>query len=1023
MEIETLPPMKPVLVEHVSDDINVLQKDDVTKQKTVLTARAIEDIFKCAPINENNATDAAYFVTDTGRRVVDLNKIVTAGSRTLLEDQYVHGPDQLFVDVVSGNRTWAVNHTKKSVVPHAFLYTFSVLDTGALSWRNYDHVISIDDQLDRSVDTRKFSEQIRQVIVPNLLNEYLSFDGTKEASDTYLRNHRTRYDIGVPWTRVGRPYYSGVTANEVNSHPENQYYIKNLTTNEYKPLVLGSTVSATDACYKLVRVEWEDWYMQSKTHNGPEYFFNIELTDAGFSVVEPITDSVYHVYNNGSMVLPNANKDGYKVGQKIIVEAHPPLSSSATSCCVVTYQDTTATGTSFGEEMRVEIKPRTRRNIKDVYGNVRSDALLTSVACFEIVEQKDSNGSVFRTWELDGGVEETDFTSGIAQMLGEHTDSCTGDLVKYDSYLIQNKKKLTINYPVTSAGFVVARFLKKNNGASEFVDGSWKATVNVIQIHSDACFSAVSNTGTPDANEIYYVKHNGVYALTENNGHPSSFNSTEEYYKLVTTNADSIPVIKVAQGTGNPREYLILSDLTANRMRGFSAYANRGDIISIEIESNNLISTLSNNVFPIVMFMPDPHDTYIHKAAINPSAFTYKQLSKLFLDGTVVDDIRLVTDTDLLESIMNSPVSTRALTEAYAYLALKLQNKGLLFANSERLNLTGTELDTLVDSGFYYCVPVTGAMSGYNTFPPNMLSTGCNIIVATNAHAPKDLVHEEEGTITSATKATQIAIVTGNPVTMEDPMFDVAVRVGAKQNNGTWVWSNWQSINDWDTIRDKPKYYHARWDYLEDPNGFLNHVNAGSSSQSGSITVGSTTISNLSVYKIPTTTIEAVLNTVNDVDEYTHTETGTKRTYGSDASARDYEYSNVTEFNGTKPVNYKIPQFLVGLRNPTANGNNKNYVVDIELPQAVTTKISQDYPARRRKVRFLLTGSEASIGGKGWAGLYLYVHYKSSDGSTVYQYIRNWGADFTTNESMLDIEFEQADMPTGDRLWCPIEIG
>ena len=79
MDSRTIPPMKPVLATDVSDSINVLQKDDVTKQRTVLTARAIEDLFKCAPIVKTDDPvelhpDNAYFVNNK----IDFNKIVTA---------------------------------------------------------------------------------------------------------------------------------------------------------------------------------------------------------------------------------------------------------------------------------------------------------------------------------------------------------------------------------------------------------------------------------------------------------------------------------------------------------------------------------------------------------------------------------------------------------------------------------------------------------------------------------------------------------------------------------------------------------------------------------------------------------------------------------------------------------------------------------------------------------------------------------------------------------------------------------
>ena len=97
MDVDTIHAMKPVLVTDVSDNINVLQKDDVTKQRTVLTARAIEDVFKCAPIRKTDDAvelhpDNAYF-DENGK--LDLDKIVTAQSRAIDAESYIHGPDTL----------------------------------------------------------------------------------------------------------------------------------------------------------------------------------------------------------------------------------------------------------------------------------------------------------------------------------------------------------------------------------------------------------------------------------------------------------------------------------------------------------------------------------------------------------------------------------------------------------------------------------------------------------------------------------------------------------------------------------------------------------------------------------------------------------------------------------------------------------------------------------------------------------------------------------------------------------------
>ena len=136
MDVATIPPMKPVLVTKVSDDISTLQKGDVEKQRTVLTARAIEDIFKCAPIVKTNATDADYFDGDK----VDLDRITHACSRSLEADQYKNGP----IITINHRDTdstgeWAVDNTPDTtkVLP-GMLYVFSILDNGDLSWKNYD---------------------------------------------------------------------------------------------------------------------------------------------------------------------------------------------------------------------------------------------------------------------------------------------------------------------------------------------------------------------------------------------------------------------------------------------------------------------------------------------------------------------------------------------------------------------------------------------------------------------------------------------------------------------------------------------------------------------------------------------------------------------------------------------------------------------------------------------------------------------------------------------------------------------
>ena len=58
MDTTTQPSMKPVLVQQVSDEIRDLRKGDVDLQQTVLSARAIADIFRGDTVVRTNGKDA-----------------------------------------------------------------------------------------------------------------------------------------------------------------------------------------------------------------------------------------------------------------------------------------------------------------------------------------------------------------------------------------------------------------------------------------------------------------------------------------------------------------------------------------------------------------------------------------------------------------------------------------------------------------------------------------------------------------------------------------------------------------------------------------------------------------------------------------------------------------------------------------------------------------------------------------------------------------------------------------------------
>lgn len=1000
METRTIPPMKPVLVTDISDDINVLQKDDVTKQRTVLTARAIEDLFKCAPIKKTSDPvelhpDNAYFVGDK----IDFNKIVTSQSRFVDTGTYVHGPtDDKYLtdrDVVSGDPKWAANHVSTPAYnPRGFLYVFSVLEDESLSWDNYDGVISIKDELGNSnvetaedvrrrrVNPRKPSERVRQIFITSSESEmdtFFTFDGTKDPSDSEKYNNRVRHATSVPMSRLG-------------------------------------TYDSSTGTYS-----WTKWCSMSIPHDGPEYFTNITIDSNIPTVKNPLSDAVYHIYADvGTFELPNANLDGYRIGQKIIVEVHPSRTEGASSSCRVVYTDTLSRGEDSGREvMSVLVTPRARVNTKDVFGTVSNSNLVTSVAAFEIVETKDASGNVYRTWELDAGVEESDFTSGLAQMLGEHTDLPVSDIVHAQDPNHDTKSAIDVLYPVSACGYVKANFLLLET----LTDPNWVTVVQIVEPMSDASFVKATET-TPLAHLTYYIRETDRWSLAENNGHPTAFLAGNDYYSIDMTKTVVTDVIPAVGDTSVLKvdNQVHIADLTINKSRSFTAYASRGSLIRVHIASNKQMSNYRGKIYPEVSFIPDHHSEYILKAAINPYAFTTKQLYKLFVDGSVVGDIKLASCDELFEGILNAPCATRALVEAYGYLASKLQSKGLLFGNCLRTDVNASMMNSITTPGHYFIKLPTSGATASNLYPPDLVisnGNGFNMIVLGNDHAPSSMIHDEDGQSTAEDKVVQVAIVLNSG----DPMA-IDTRIGTKSGS-TWTWTEWKRVNDWSNIVNTPKYFPTRWDMFHSPNGMVDYVDHVSNNN---VNLGSTYDQ---VFRIDEDTVGAMLE-VNPNPE------------------------------NASNINYDVPTLVVGIKDRKVSdvgaGKPYRYIVELWLPNAQPTPghentvvssindvdVSSKLPEhRRRKVRIMLHGnpdlmtnatSGSEITSK-WKSICLHVGY--GEGSDApwslpnagvskfkYDYFRTWGGD---KSGYLDIEFEQADIQKPDgswwRIWCPVEIG
>lgn len=966
MDVKTIPPMKPVLVTDVSDNINVLQKDDVTKQRTVVTARALEDIFKCAPFRKTNAFDAGYY---SGSKI-DLDLVVTAQSRSLEANGYLHGPTVIHDTVASGTDSkWSTNHSKYPIVSDGYLYVFSVLDDSVLTWEHDENPISIEDKTPesediqyRKVNPRVKSQKIRQIFVACRNNEYLTFDGTKDAtSQSYERAHRSRYDIAAPWTRMG--------------------------------------TLKSDGTY-----EWEDWYILGKTHNGPEYFQNIIVKNNNVNIVNPLVDAVYHIYGeNVKMTLPNANLDGYKLGQKLIIEVHPVDGKSPS--CQVTYEDTTSTGAHL-DDLTLTLTPRIRRNTKDVFGDVRNDANITSTAVFEICTRVEGS-QTFNTWELDAGVEETDFTAGLAQQLGEHTDLVAWDIVNFQDTYWGDKTIVDVIYPVTSSGYVVADFFKTAN-----VSFNWFAQVYIADLPT-----SLERVESVTAGQKYWYRDvNKWVEVTATSG------DTRDLYRLTETNKGYDVLAHEYKADLSTRTSLNQINIPLNKKRRFLEYARRGSIIHVHLESSGNMSNFKGHMFPVVSFHPDQHDSYIQKIAINQSAFTSNQLRKLFDDGSIVGDIQVSDDDELYKGVLNSPAASNALISAYTYLASKLQTKGLLLGEVVAGN--NSNINSFTNPGCYYFVP---NITIQGTTPSSRGTEGFNLVVFSGS-APGGIIHEEEGGVANTNTIVQVALLPASTYSqLSSRTIAVEVRVGTR-SGGSVVWGPWIDMTnpEWDRIRNKPKYFHSRWDYVEDPNTIISFVDS-------------------------TTAREVVIDPSTNNEILKQTCSGNTPSNASQPAVftcdiqeqfitflmKKFEETNDpnTDVRRTDNIEYKVPCLMVGLSSlpsgralpNTHNGQAKKYEFHVHFPKAVrpTTAVTN-----RRKIRVMFYGTPTLLSNLGWNELVLNVTYSNSNNTHTYSYVRTWGTNspisgssVNQNPSIMIIDFEQMLLPSGELIWSPLEIG
>ena len=120
MDTTIQPAMKPVLSQVVSDEIRDLRKGDVSLQQTLMSARAISDIFRGDTVVKTNGKDSEYFTGDN----VNLDLIIDSGCRHIAEGSYINGPKYAVREEENGDETPLAG----------FLYTMGMLPSGQLYW-------------------------------------------------------------------------------------------------------------------------------------------------------------------------------------------------------------------------------------------------------------------------------------------------------------------------------------------------------------------------------------------------------------------------------------------------------------------------------------------------------------------------------------------------------------------------------------------------------------------------------------------------------------------------------------------------------------------------------------------------------------------------------------------------------------------------------------------------------------------------------------------------------------------------
>jgi len=690
MDTTIQPNMKPVPVQRVSDDIRDLRKGDVAQQQTVLTARAVADIFRGDTVVKSSAFDAKYFDGDK----VDLDLIIDSGCRHIAEGTYINGPKYAVREEETGDQT-----------PYGgFLYTLGVLPTGELYW-----------------GPQEFPKTAEDIEITSKALEVEAYRGTPNG------DHEIEYKNELP---IGSPIRQLFFVDN-DDQDEPQSYTR-----------VGRYESYVDVTGQTqFRYKWGNWM----TLNGETQY--IVVTDARMEeVVNPITNAVYSVHTNiPRFDLPDANTQ--KLGSTIKIIQHPDPNSEDRQLWAtnVVYEYGTE-GEADYEKMQITCTPAPRRNTvrtEEAY----KEGLVPTEYVFEVAPRMDdASGSatiIGNTWHLKVDADETEFTTGIVELLDAHTELGIRDIIDYSNrkysadsgaYSHPSKQPLYINRSVCCDGFL--KFTISKNDL--FKDKDWILQIKRFDSRNPVNFFPTKDVA-PDPYKTYFTKvpyessaAEGVFkiAIIED----GRFDCTIQYYEidpdsgiedLLTLTSDSltpgVPVHYQHKVYRNDIVYVVITPGLGDGSKG-------------HIDARG-------NIFPVLSFVPDPHPgSYVSKEEMDGYGFSAKMF-ELLKDNGLLPKTATTEDT---------PANLQAIISGYTDLAGKLQKRGLLMGAA----FLSIHPDDVKEGGVYWIPEGLSEPTGYPLFADK--EKGARLVVFGQDYALQSVTHElDQYFITSDTSVVE----------------------------------------------------------------------------------------------------------------------------------------------------------------------------------------------------------------------------------------------------------------------------